>query len=356
MSDKDVQPIIVKKVIKKGGGHHGGAWKVAYADFVTAMMAFFLLLWLLNVATDEAKNLISSYFDPSHPTVSRRDSGAGGVLGGLSVSEEGAMATNKQPLAEKEATGKKHQGESKEKTIIGTGAYEKADIEKMQAELQRREEARFDAAQQKIEKIVSETEHLKALSNQLLIDMTPEGLRIQIIDEDGEPMFPSGSAKILLRGKELLEAMGPVLAELPNDISIRGHTDAAPMSRDDGYTNWELSADRANASRTVLMDNGLEEERVHDVQGKAAQELLFEEMPLNAQNRRITLLLLNESLEDALERGEFTAEGNEEAEKADSNDFFAEPDPDAPFSTRPNGTNTQEDEGFKKTPGEFYFP
>ena len=256
MSDKDVEPIIVKKVIKKGGGHHGGAWKVAYADFVTAMMAFFLLLWLLNVATDEAKNQISSYFDPSHPTVSRRDSGSGGVLGGLSVSEEGAMATNKQPLAEKALTGKKHQGESETKTKIASGDFDKAEIEEMQDELKRREESRFDDAQKKIESTLQNNEHLAAVAKQLHIDMVPEGMRIQLIDEEGRPMFPVGSPKILLRGKELLEAISPIIAALPNDISIRGHTDSAVLEQDD-YTNWELSADRANASRVVLMENGI---------------------------------------------------------------------------------------------------
>ncbi len=344
MSGDEIQPIIVKKVIKKGGGHHGGAWKVAYADFVTAMMAFFLLLWLLNVSTDEAKNLISSYFAPSHPTVSRRDSGAGGVLGGMSMSEEGSMATNKQPLAEKMATGKKGQGESEESATEKIKGYEPADIEKLKEELKAREAKRFDVAKKQLEQAIAEDEGLKALAKHLMIDITPEGLRIQIIDQEGNPMFAKGSAEIMPQAKSLLTNISLIIAALPNDLSIRGHTDASPFATETGYSNWELSADRANASRRIIMDSGVEEERIENVMGKAANTPFIEEDPLDPRNRRITIILLHETLAEALERGEFTAQ--EGAKDAQGDDF-------SPADVKPL---PPKDEGFKKTPGEFYFP
>lgn len=351
MSADEKEPIIVKKVIKKIDGGHGGAWKVAYADFVTAMMAFFMLLWLLNVATDEAKNLISSYFDPSHPTISSRDSGAGGVLGGLSVSKEGAMATNKQPLAEKQATGKKGQGEAAEKK--GVEGYDPGDIEKLQEELAKRQKARFEGAQAQMEQMFKNAPDLEALSKHLKIDITDEGLRIQIIDQEGEPLFASGSSELMPRARTLLLSVGEVIELLPNKLSIRGHTDSSPLSAQNGeYTNWELSADRANASRRVLMSEAIDEARLENIMGKAAQDPLLEDDTENPQNRRITLLLLNEPLEDALARGEFTAD-TDGTEETIQDGLFDEVDPNVPFTTRPN---EDEDEGFKRTPGEFYFP
>ena len=275
------QPIIIKK-IKKGGGHHGGAWKVAYADFVTAMMAFFLLLWLLNVTTEEQKNAISNYFDPSHPKVSQSVSGAGGVMGGLSMSVEGSMATNVQPLVQQQDTGRATLAES------ATEAAKK--------EIQELEDAEFKKAKEAIEEAINDNPELADLAENLMIDMTPEGLRIQVVDKEGKPMFPSGSARMYDKTRKLMAQVAKAIESMPNEISIRGHTDSIPYGAGADYTNWELSTDRANASRRVLQESGISTERLNNVVGKADTEHLLPDDPTNARNRRISIVLLRESL------------------------------------------------------------
>lgn len=285
--DKVEQPIIVKK-IKKGGGHHGGAWKVAYADFVTAMMAFFLLLWLLNVVTDEQKQLLSNYFDPTHTKVSDSDSGAGGVMGGLSVAPEGAMVTNTQPITATRPSG----------SAVNNRTAKKDNIEEAKEKLRKAEEERMKKAKDEIEKAISEDPELKELKDQLLVDMTPEGLRIQIIDKEGNPMFASGSARMFDKTRKLLEKVGSVIKKQPNELSVRGHTDSVGYAPGATYTNWELSADRANSSRRVLLESGFPAERINNVVGKADTEHLFKDDPANPSNRRISIILLKEELTD----------------------------------------------------------
>ncbi len=293
---KAVQPIIVKR-IKKGGGHHGGAWKVAYADFVTAMMAFFLLLWLLNVTTEEEKNAISNYFDPTHPKVSQAESGAGGVLGGLSVAPKGAMVSNVQPISAPQVSGVALNNRSKNKQDPKLDPTpSKSAIEKAKEELRKAEEQRMKVAQRNLEKAIENSPELKKLKDNLLIDMTPEGLRIQVIDQEGKPMFPSGSAQMFEKTKNLLIKIGEVVRSLPNELSIRGHTDSVPYAQGADYTNWELSADRANASRRVLLESALPLTRINNVMGKSDTEHLDKKDPANARNRRISIILLKEEL------------------------------------------------------------
>ncbi len=295
--DKVEQPIIVKK-IKKGGGHHGGAWKVAYADFVTAMMAFFLLLWLLNVSTDEELNAISNYFDPSHPKVSDRQSGAGGVMGGLSMATEGAMATNVQPITQPPPTGTS--GSAMNAARAGTqnkGGEPVANaIEAAKEEMRKAETSRMKEAESALKKAIDEDAELNALKDQFLVDMTPEGLRIQIIDKEGKPMFATGSARMFEKTQKLLEKIGDIIKEQSNELSIRGHTDSSPYAPGASYTNWELSADRANSSRRVLLDSGFPPERINNVVGKADTEHLLPDEPTNASNRRVSITLLKEEL------------------------------------------------------------
>lgn len=285
-----VQPIIVKKIIKKGGGHHGGAWKVAYADFVTAMMAFFLLLWLLNVATKEQLNAISDYFDPSHPQISESVSGAGGVLGGLTVSPDGAMSSNTQSVSPTTAP-PRQAGDAEGDTE--TDDPSEAAIEEAQ---RKQEEQRFEEARQQLEQEIEKSPELADLKKNLLVDMTPEGLRIQIVDQEGNSMFPSGSAKMFDKTKKLLEMVGKVVEKLPNQLSVRGHTDSSPYGSGADYTNWELSADRANASRRVLTETGLPEKRIHNVVGKSDTEPLVAGNPADPRNRRISIILLRDEL------------------------------------------------------------
>lgn len=281
----EVAPIIVIKKIKKGGGgHHGGAWKVAYADFVTAMMAFFLLLWLLNVTTKEQKAGIADYFDPT-PKISESTSGAGGMLGGLTISQEGAMVTDTQTIAA-----------PNQNTPALRESTEKISDEKFREEQSRREEENFKKAEAAINEAMDENKDLKELKKNLMIDMTPEGLRIQIVDQDGNPMFPSGSAQMFEKTEKLMSKVAEIIRKMPNEISVRGHTDGVPYSKGTGYGNWELSADRANASRRVLLANGFPEKRINNVLGKADKDHVVENKPNDARNRRISIILLREEL------------------------------------------------------------
>ncbi|MAE51498.1 MAG: motility protein MotB [Micavibrio sp.] len=327
--DSSEQPIIIKK-INKGHGHHGGAWKVAYADFVTAMMAFFLLLWLLNVTTEEQKNAISNYFDPTHPKVSQSESGAGGILGGLSMSPTGSMATMAQPINAPRPSPAATKGQSQSKNAKEEAAKEKK---------RKKEEREFKKAERDLKRAIANSPELKGLMKNLMIDMTPEGLRIQIIDREGEPMFPSGSAQMYQKTRDLLTAITKVIDPLDNEISVRGHTDSVPYGSGADYTNWELSSDRANASRRVMLDANLPKERLNNVMGKADTELLITEDSTDPRNRRITLILLREELTNPENYENLT--GNDE----DDGESYGSPAaPEVPVGT------------FRKTPGKIEFP
>ncbi len=299
----EIAPIIIKKVKKGGGhGHHGGAWKVAYADFVTAMMAFFLLLWLLNATTEEQKQGISEYFSPS--TVSTTTGGAGGLLGGAAVSSPGAMTSRTaQPSVSLELrpTSGAQDGEA---DVEGGGKIEEEDPnkianiteEKLEEELAKREQENFDKAEAEIRQAIDESEELKDLQKHLVIDQTPEGLRIQVVDQEGKPMFPSGSSRMHERTSKLLAKITQIVQKLPNKISVSGHTDATPYRGSlKGYGNWELSTNRALASRRILVENGLDIKRISHVTGKADTEPLVKENPNDARNRRISIVILSDA-------------------------------------------------------------
>lgn len=281
----ELQPIIIKKIKKGGGGHHGGAWKVAYADFVTAMMAFFLLLWLLNVTTKEQKEGIANYFDPN-PKIATSISGAGGMLGGVSISPEGAMVTQVQPI---------NTPQSPTDPALRPGSEEITN-ERFKEEQRRREEENFKKAEAAIKDAIKDNPDLKELEKNLMVDMTPEGLRIQVVDQDGKPMFPSGSSQMYEKTEKLMAKVAEIIRKMPNEISVRGHTDSVPYSKGASYTNWELSADRANSSRRVLIANGFPEKRINNVLGKADKDHLVADQPNDAKNRRISIILLREEL------------------------------------------------------------
>ena len=278
----ELRPIIVKKIKKGGGGHHGGAWKVAYADFVTAMMAFFLLLWLLNVTTKEQQEGIAKFFDPN-PKIATSISGANGMLGGLSISKEGAMVTDIQEMAPREETNPSLQNKD-----ISDQDFE--------AEMKKREEENFKKAEAAIQEAMKENPELQELQKNLMIDMTPEGLRIQVVDSEGKPMFPSGSAQMYERTEKLITKVAEVIRKMPNEVSVRGHTDSVPYSKGNAYGNWELSADRANSSRRVLVASGVPENKINNVLGKADKDHLIGDKPNDAQNRRISIILLRHGL------------------------------------------------------------
>lgn len=332
-------PLIIKKVKKsKAAGHHGGAWKVAYADFVTAMMSFFLLLWLLNVTTDIQKRGIADYFEPT--IASKSQSGAGGVLGGLTMGQQGAQdvtasAPNLQlavPALRQpddgdagDLAGSSGQGESGDKVggktpsqqasgttnkdqtggpaagdQTGSPGNAKKPVEQMtEAELQKRleerEDKQFAAAEFALRQAIQDVPELKNLADNLIIDRTPEGLRIQIVDQEKRSMFPLGSAQMADNAQKLTGLVAQVVQKLPHKVSITGHTDAAPYAFGRNYTNWELSADRANASRRELINDGVSADRIEKVVGLADRDPLVPEDPRAARNRRISIVLLREA-------------------------------------------------------------
>lgn len=292
--DEKVRPIIIKRIKKVAGGHHGGAWKVAYADFVTAMMAFFLLLWLLNVTTQEQKNAISNYFDPSHPKISDVTSGAGGILGGTTMSPEGAMASMVQPLVQPDKAPASTRGEHAGDTKPGD-----ASEEEMASMLRKKEDERFKEAEEKLKAQIAASPELKAFANNVLVDITPEGLRIQIVDDKGRSMFPSGSAVMYDFMRKLLTQVTGIVKPLPNQISVRGHTDSAKYRDPKAYDNWNLSADRAQASRRVMIEGGLVESRIDNVMGRSDRDPLDVKDPSGPRNRRISIILLRENAKPA---------------------------------------------------------
>ena len=280
---EELQPIIIKKVNKGHAGHHGGAWKVAYADFVTAMMAFFLLLWLLSSVPQEQLEGVSNYFSPT--MASKSTSGSDGALGGTALSEEGALtAKSSKAVAKLDLPPPKVQATQ---TRIDSG-----ESNSMKEALKKQEEKQFEDAKEKLEKAMKDNPAFRKLANSLMIDNTPEGLRIQIVDQDGLAMFQSGSEKMILHAKKILELVVKVIKTQPQDLAIEGHTDASKFGGSNVYTNWELSADRANTARRYLLHLKIPEKRIGRVVGKAAKQPLLKDDPRNSRNRRLSIILL----------------------------------------------------------------
>jgi len=301
----NAKPVIIKRVKKGGhGGHHGGAWKVAYADFVTAMMAFFLLLWLLQATTEEQKLGIADYFAPAN--VTRSTSGNGGVLDGRTMTKKGANP-NDQALVgvmiklptnppDWDNTGDPQENTATKET--GPGGKDEntpPDSRDLEEFLAKREEEQFAAAEDALRTAIENVPDLKELENNLIIDQTDEGMRIQIVDAAGKSMFPSGSAEMYEHTRELLTLVVNAIRQLPQQIAIKGHTDSAPFVNKRGYSNWELSTDRANSSRRALIDAGLPPGRLSSVVGLADTDLLDAEDPYSPRNRRISIILLRET-------------------------------------------------------------
>ncbi|MCF6214819.1 MAG: flagellar motor protein MotB [Emcibacter sp.] len=281
----DARPIIIKRIKKVSGGAHGGAWKVAYADFVTAMMAFFMLLWLLNATTKEQKEGLAEYFTPTTASTSS-SSGSDGILGGVSLNSDGAQAsavTVSIPATEEVAA----KETDKEDTV--------SEEAKFAAMVAKKEQAYFEQMSEEIKVAIQESPELSKLQDQMLLDITEDGMRIQLVDKDNRAMFRSGSAELYNYAEKMIQAVAAIVVKMPNRISITGHTDAAPFTSRKNYSNWELSADRANATRRVLSAANVSVNRIAEVLGKASTEPLLPDRPMRAENRRITILLLRES-------------------------------------------------------------
>ncbi len=323
--------IIIRKEEIVEGGHHGGAWKVAYADFVTAMMAFFLLMWLLNATTEEQRRGLADYFSPMN-IFGKTLSGSGAPFGGSSPNDAGQaisqlgqidIVPGPQPVqveeeddSETPAQLQQHRdggedpqqyrdggpqsqqqranGASNQPNATG-GDYAResarASEAALRAELARREDEAFTQAAATIRESVAADPSLAEFSSQLSIDRTPEGLRIQILDADNKPMFALSSAAPNERTRQLLAKIVPTLVRLPNDLSIAGHTDSTRF-RGNERGNWELSTERANATRRILIESGLPEARIRNVTGNADRDPLLRDNPMGAANRRVAIVVL----------------------------------------------------------------
>jgi chemotaxis protein MotB len=275
MADDAQRPIIVRRKKKKGNPYHGGTWKIAYADFVTAMMAFFLLMWLLGSTARADLDGIADYFKQPLKVA---------LQGGPAVADSSHLL--------------KGGGKDLSRT------EGQLDRKRLEAEQARLEQLKFNELKHRIEAAIERNPVLREFREQLLLDITPEGLRIQIIDEKNRPMFAVGRAELQPYAREILLEIGRMLNTVENRVSLAGHTDATPYaSGEKGYSNWELSADRANASRRVLLAGGMEEQRVVRVVGMASAVSLHKSDPTEAMNRRISLIVLNREAEQALLKG-----------------------------------------------------
>ncbi|MBM3276978.1 MAG: flagellar motor protein MotB [Candidatus Handelsmanbacteria bacterium] len=272
MSDaKDGQrPIVIKKVNKGHGGHHGGAWKLAYADYVTAMMAFFLLMWLLASSSEKAKQGLAEYFkDPSKVSLS----GGSGTGDRTSLIPGGGESITREA-----GHGKKTEDRTK-----------------------KREMERLEKLKQEMQRMIKQDPQLQQFKEQFKVEITDEGLRIQIIDQENRPMFDVASSRMAPHAKDLVEKMAALINDLPNTVTITGHTDARPyLGGLAGYSNWELSADRANAARRTLVSGGLREEKVLRVVGVSSSMPFNKQDPLDPANRRISIVVMNKESEDAV--------------------------------------------------------
>jgi len=290
------QPIIIKKVKKGGGhGHHGGAWKVAYADFVTAMMAFFLMMWLINNTEPEQRQGIADYFAPA--SVSRTTSGSGGVLAGTAFGDEGARGSGSASVVERLAPRSEQDVSQEQESNQPQGAEggePEVSTDSVANALARREAAEFASAEQSLRQALQDMPELAELSRHVLIEETPEGLRIQLIDQEGRPMFNPGDIQPNDRARVLLRTVSEIALRLPNRLTISGHTDASPAPIN-GPSNWELSAARANAALNIMADAGIPDHRIAEVRGKAGAEPLFPDDPYLPGNRRLSITLLREA-------------------------------------------------------------
>ena len=287
------RPIIIKKVKKGGHAHHGGSWKVAFADFATAMMAFFLLMWLMEATTEEQRGAISEYFNnPSDiqgaspvpsPSPIQGPGGASTSMiklgGGMELHHDAAPPAPIAPPTPGVQTATRPDDD---------GAQE----EKLDNE-------RLAALMDALKKGIDERESLAKYKDQILLDVTPEGVRIQIIDHERRSMFPLGSARLEDFSSDILKELAHIVSGVPNRISISGHTDRKPYVAVN-YTNWELSADRANAARRALLAGGLAPEKIGRVVGLASSVLLEPSAPESPVNRRISIVVMNKRTEAAI--------------------------------------------------------
>jgi chemotaxis protein MotB len=289
MAEAPVRPIIVKKIKKAGHGHHGGAWKIAYADFVTAMMAFFLLMWLLGSASKGQLVGIAEYFKMPLKLA---------MQGGPSIgASDSLLKGGGKDLAKQQLQTKPKDGSKEKNKTIELKKVADADLAKKAAADAERQ--KLTELKSKIESAIEKSPTLQQYKKQLLLDITSEGLRILIVDEQNRPMFNSAKADLQPYAKQILREIGQMLNGVPNRVSLSGHTDATPYSTGEkSYSNWELSADRANASRRELIAGGMDETKLLRVVGLSSAALFDRDNPFNPINRRISIIVMNKDAEE----------------------------------------------------------
>ncbi len=279
---KRLQPIVIKRIKRTAVNKHHGSWKIAYADFVTAMMAFFLLMWLMGSTSEGDRKGIADFF--STPLKVSFNGGPG------SADEASVIQGGGEDLARSRGQVKKTEIETKRRAI---------NLVALKTEQRVAEKRQLDTLKQKVQDLVIADPRLAALQSQVRLDLTPDGLRIQLLDDQARPLFDNGSALVKPYMRDLLRLIGDTLSSMPNRVSIEGHTDATAFGGGErGYSNWELSADRANASRRELRSGGLPDARVLRVQGLASSKPLDQADPAHPNNRRISIIVMNRDAED----------------------------------------------------------
>jgi chemotaxis protein MotB len=312
MAGKSERPIIIVKRRKKGKHeHHGGAWKVAYADFVTAMMAFFLVMWLVSAITKEQRAALFDYFKNPSMEPGKSSKPAPGQMGpgGASTSPidlHGGLDSLRPTLRPKvkdirggaapviARTDKNEDGAATDKA-----GGQKPTAQQLAEAAQAAEHKQLESLMMELREAVSKSQALEPFKDQLLLDITPEGVRIQIVDAQNRPMFDVGSARLRDYTVAILHELAPYLSSVPNRISLTGHTDIRPYPSTNGYTNWELSADRANAARRALTAGGLQDEKIARVVGLSSSVLFDKSDPQSPINRRISIVVMTKQAEEA---------------------------------------------------------
>ena len=294
---RDDQPIIIIKKVKKAKhAHHGGAWKIAYADFVTAMMAFFLLLWLISMTTPEQKEGLANYFAP--PNISPSTSGAGGLMGGTALEIDGARMAGSAPEKSIESSISPKEAGTQDGTMqerdVALGSVNDA-VKTSQSDLQSKDEQAFHSAAASIRQAWQAMPDITKIADNLLIEETAEGLNIMIVDQEGRPMFPEGSKYPLEETRKAIAAIAPILQQLSNQITISGHVAAGTTYANPRYGSWELTSDRANVVRGILGEFGLSDDHISSVMGRSTAEPFFPNDPYMAANERIKITVLHES-------------------------------------------------------------
>lgn len=325
---------VIKRIEEGGHGHHGGAWKVAYADFVTAMMAFFLLMWLLNATSEEQRRGLADFFNPSNALASGA-SGTGMPFGGMTPHSAGNMTSDtgairlergsrptEQEMEEDESDtpanptrrvpGPPGDEDSRASRVDSVAppqpdstseaaSPESAPPPPLTGEATRRleaaraEQGRFEDMADALRQTFLADPALADLARQVLVEITPEGLRVQLLEADGQPMFATGGAAPTERARQMIQRVAQAAARLPNPIQVTGHTDSTPFRGGGNRSNWDLSTERANATRRMLSEAGVAESRIQGVTGMADRAPLLPEQPQAAGNRRVAITLLRQA-------------------------------------------------------------